>query len=328
MNKIAVIGSNCFTGSHIVNALLESDGNEVFAISRSPENDDLFLPYANNRNGNFLFKQLHLLNDFKSLTDHLDEFAPEIVINVAALSEVALSIEVPKEYYEVNTLAVVNLCNHLRKQAYLKKYVHISSAEIFGSCKGPVREDSIFLPSTPYAASKAAADMYINTMIKNFNFPATIIRSTNVYGKHQQLFKIIPRTAIYLKLGKTIELHGGGNAVKSFIHVRDVVNGMMMTLENGYPGTYHFSVSSDMTVSDIVRKTCDLSGYDFENSTIEIGERKAQDGRYLLDCSKAENELGWTPKENFESGISEIIEWIDNNWDEIKNKPLVYIHKT
>lgn len=311
-----------------MDAMLEMDGNEVLAISRSPENDDLFLPYAEKRNGNFHFKQLHLVNDFKSLTDHLDEFAPEIVINVAALSEVALSIEAPKEYYEVNTLAVVNLCDHLRKQDYLMKYVHISSAEIFGSCKGPVHEDSIFLPSTPYAASKAAADMYINTLIKNFNFPATIIRSTNVYGKHQQLFKIIPRTVIYLKLGKTIELHGGGTAVKSFIHVRDVVNGIMKSLENGHPGTYHFSAPSDMTVSDIVRKTCDLFGYDFENSTTVIGERKAQDGRYWLDCSKSENELGWTPKEDFDSGIRETIEWIDSNWDEIKNKPLVYIHKT
>ena len=323
----AVIGSNCFTGCHIVDSLLDEPENRVIGISRSPEYKDFFLPYKQRENYDFTFHQINAVREFDKLMVLLDKSKPEVVINVAALSEVGLSNHSPVEYFDINTTAVVKLCNQLKDRDYLKYYVHISSAEIFGSCKDKVTEESLFNPSTPYAASKAAADMYINTICKNFNFPAIIIRSTNVYGRHQQLFKIIPRTAIYLKLGKTIELHGGGGAIKSFIHVRDVVHGMMLAIEKGKTGTYHFTEPSNQTIADIVRQVCTLMGYDFEESTLVVGERLGQDARYWLDCSKAARELGWKPQVSFERGVKEVIEWIDKNWDKVQQEPLVYIHK-
>ncbi|HLO50030.1 MAG TPA: GDP-mannose 4,6-dehydratase, partial [Kamptonema sp.] len=224
-------------------------------------------------------------------------------------------------------IRVVKLCNQLRSRDYLKSYVHISSAEIFGSCADQVTEETLFNPSTPYAVSKAAADMYLNSISKNFGFPAIIIRSTNVYGRHQQLFKIIPRTAIYLKMGKTIELHGGGTSVKSFIHVRDVVQGLLLALKQGNPGTYHFTVASDQTIADIVRQVCAGMGYDFDKCVQVVGERLGQDSQYLLDCSKAERELGWQPQVSFEQGVQEVVEWVESNWSAIAQEPLVYIHK-
>lgn len=322
-----VIGSNCFTGSHIVDALLDAPGNRVIGVSRSPEYKDFFLPYKQRQTNNFRFHQIDLVRRFDELVKLLDEVKPQVVINVAALSEVALSNERPEEYFETNTLGVVKLCNYLRRCSYLERYVHISSAEIFGACEKPVPEEMLFNPSTPYAVSKAAADMYLNTLIKNYEFPATLIRSTNVYGKHQQLYKIIPRTVISLKLGKTIELHGGGKAVKSFIHIRDVVRGVMLALERGKPGSYHFTVASDQTVADIVRQICTWMGYDFEKATRIVGERLGQDARYWLDCSKARRELGWVPQVPFEQGVREVIEWIEGNWAAIQQEPLVYIHK-
>src|SRR6185295_4173714 len=99
--------------------------------------------------------------------------------------------------------------------SYLDKYVHISSPEVYGTCEGNVTEESPMNPSTPYAASKAAADMLLNVYWKQFRFPLVSVRATNVYGARQQLFKIIPRSVIFIKLGKKIQLHGGGRAVKS-----------------------------------------------------------------------------------------------------------------
>jgi dTDP-glucose 4,6-dehydratase len=327
MKVYAVIGSNSFTGSHIVDALLGGQGNRVVGLSRSPEYKDFLLPYKRRSTDNFCFYQIDMVRRFHDLVRLLDEIKPHIVINVAALSEVALSNQQPVEYFETNTLSVVKLCNHLRSCSYLERYVHISSAEVFGSCDAAVTEDMSFHPSTPYAVSKAAADMYLNTLLKNFGFPVIITRSTNVYGRHQQLFKIIPRTVIYLKLGKTIELHGGGHAVNSFIHVRDVARGVMQAAERGIPGTYHFTVAGDQTIADIVRQICICMGQDFESSTRTVGERLGRDARYWLDCSKAKRELGWMPEVDFEWGVREVIEWVEENWQEIQREPLVYIHK-
>lgn len=117
-----------------------------------------------------------------------------------------------------NAVAIAKLSNFLKDQQWLEKYVHISSPEVYGTCKGVVKEDAPLNPSTPYAASKAAGDFMLFSLVKNFRFPLVMIRSTNVYGAHQQLFKIIPRSVIYIKMGKKIELHGGGRAVKSYIH--------------------------------------------------------------------------------------------------------------
>jgi len=326
-HRFAVIGSNCFTGSHFVDALLADDGNEVLGLSRSPEKDALYLPYKTRSLDHFRFRQANLSDD-SALLALLDEFQPEVVINVAALSEVVLSNFSPIEYFETNTVGVVKLCSRLREKAYLKRYVHISSAEIYGSCPHPITEEQPLNPSTPYAVSKAAADMYLLTLAKNFDFPVTLVRSTNVYGKHQQLFKIIPRTAIYIKQGRKIDLHGGGRAVKSFVHIRDVVRGTLMALEQPQPDTiYHFSTRSDATIADIVRTVCDQMGEDFAANVNVVDERLGQDARYTLDFTKAERELGWEPQVKFEDGVRETIDWINENWDRVRSEPLQYVHK-
>ncbi len=327
MTVYAVIGSNCFTGSHIVDALLEDPSNRVLGISRSPENKPLYLPYKRSREANYEFHRIDVVRQFEDLIELLDQRRPQVVINVAALSEVALSYEWPVAYFEINTLAVVKLVNHLRRCDWLECYVHISSAEIFGPCSGPVTEDARFNPSTPYAVSKAAADMYINTVVRNYRCPAIIVRSTNVYGRHQQLFKIIPRTVINLKMGKTIDLHGGGRAIKSFVHIRDVVDGLLLTVAKGKTGTFHFSVASENTVADVVRLVCEKMGCDFQKATRTVGERLGQDSRYWLDCTRAERELGWAPKMPMPQGVAEVIGWIEDNWDEIKAEPLEYVHR-
>ena len=326
MKKVAVIGSNSFTGSHFVSALLDMPNVEVIAISRSPQPNAVFLPYDTNHS-RLDFHSIDLVQDFDRIVTLLEAEKPEQIINVAALSEVALSIQRPIEYYATNTLAVVQLGDFLRRCEWLDRYVHISSAEIYGSCPRAVTEDQPFRPSTPYATSKAAADLHLDTVIKTNGFPITTVRSTNVYGRHQQLFKIIPRTVIYLKLGQPIELHGGGRAIKSFVHIRDVVRGALQAIERRVDGTFHFSEPSNDTIAEVVRMVCDLAGHDFDQHVVMVGERQAQDQRYWLDCSKAQRLLGWAPEVDFRDGILEVIEWIARDWEQIQHLPMTYQHK-
>ncbi|MDX6770464.1 MAG: GDP-mannose 4,6-dehydratase [Elusimicrobiota bacterium] len=323
---VVVIGSNCFTGAHFVDALLGA-GHRVVGVSRAPESKPLYLPYKSRAGAQFEFRRLDLVTQMPAVLEFLSQRRPSVVVNVAALSEVALSNESPVEYYETNTLAVVRLTDFLRRQPWLERYAHVSSAEIFGSCSAPVDESALFNPSTPYAVSKAAADMHINTLIKNFGFPAALIRSTNVYGRHQQLFKIVPRAVIRIKQGKLIELHGGGLAKKSFIHVRDVAAGLLRILEKGALGTFHFSVPSDRTVAGVVRVVAEAMGKDFDAVARTVGERLGQDAAYTLDCSRAARELGWKPAVRFEDGVRETVEWIEANWTEVAAEPHEYRHR-
>ena len=325
----AVIGSNCFTGSHIVDLLLQKAENEVVGISRSQEKSGVFLPYKwHPVAGRFQFHQVDLVRESDRLIELLDDLKPAYVINVAALSEVGLSNSQPVEYFETNTMGVVKLCNQLRSRGYLKRYVHVSSAEVYGSCAHPLKEEAPLNPSTPYAASKAAADFYLLTLWRNFGFPMNLVRSTNVYGRGQQLFKIIPRTVIYLTKGQKIELHGGGKAVKTWIHIRDAAKAVQAVLERGKPGEiYHFSDENSCTITDLVRRICQEMETVFDACTTSVPERLGQDAKYVLDYSKARRQLGWRPEVPFEEGIREVIDWVRENWEDMADEPLLYVHK-
>jgi dTDP-glucose 4,6-dehydratase len=145
------------------------------------------------------------------------------------------------------------------------------------------------VPQNSYAASKAAADLYLLTLVKNFRFPLVMIRSTNVYGAHQQLWKIIPRSIISLKMGKKIQLHGAGMAVKSYIHIRDISRGELAAMEMGNVGTiYHLSPDRGYAVRDVVRLICELMGRDFKASTVAVGERLGQDAFNVLRMAGVE----------------------------------------
>ena len=328
MNYV-ILGSNGFSGSHLVDALLTDPSNRVVGISRSSEKAALYLPYRARNSGSFWFHQCDIVRDFPSLLRVLDRIRPECIVNYAALTEVYQSSLTPVEYFETNTLAVVRLCDELRKRDYLKGFVQISSAEIYGSCDRPVDESTPPCPTTAYAASKAAADAYLLSLFKHQGFPVLIIRSTNVYGRHQQLYKIIPRTIIRLRRGERVELHDGGRFIRPFVHIRDACRGVLKAIERGTPGSiYHFSPDSNRSVAEVVRKICERMGRDFHEWTVSVEERTGHDLRYWLDCSKAATELGWHPQIPFEEGLDEVIRWIEDNWEEVSKEPHAYVHRT
>ncbi len=329
MQKIIVFGSNAFSGQDFVDLLLDDPDRKVIGISRSPEAPDFLLKYKTHANrDNFRFYQLDMNTDMDKILSLLDTERPDAIVNFAAQSEVAPSWDHPEQWFMTNTVSLAKLVNHLRKQDYLKRYVHISSPEAYGSCVGTVTEETPDNPSTPYAASKSAADMLLETYRRQFDFPLITIRATNVYGARQQLFKIICRAVIYMKLGRKIQLHGGGKAVKSYIHIRDVSKGELAALEQGRIGErYHLAPQSGVAICDLVRTLSDLMGLKFNDVTEIVGERPGQDAAYIISAAKAKQELGWQPEISIDEGLSEVIDWVEDNWQAIADHPHEYEHK-
>ena len=327
--KIAVIGANSFSGQDFVDLLLDVPDNEVMGISRSAERSDLFLKYRLRSDlSRYRYFQIDLNQQMPELLELLDAERPEYIVNFAAQSEVAPSWEHPDHWFQTNSVALAQVINHLRKRDYLRRYLHISSPEVYGTCVGRVLESAPLNPSTPYAASKAAADLLLFAYYRQFGFPLVMVRATNVYGARQQLFKIIPRSVIYLKLGRRIELHGGGTAVKSYIHIRDISRGELAILEQGQLGQiYHLSPDRGVAVREVVQTICELKGQRFQDATTVVDERPGQDAAYIIDSSRARAELSWSPQIGLEAGLAEVTTWVDKNWDEIQRQPLTYQHK-
>lgn len=326
---IVVLGANSFSGQDFIDLLQQEQVGKVIGISRSAEKGPLFLRHrARTAAGEYTFHQLDMNRDMEEILALLDRERPEWIVNFAAQSEVAPSWERPQDWYQTNCVALARLVNHLRYQDYLERYLHVSSPEVYGSCQGRVLETAPFNPSTPYAASKAAADMLLETYRKQFDFPLLTVRATNVYGARQQLFKIIPRSVIYLKKAIPIQLHGGGVAVKSYIHIRDVSRGELAILQQGKIGElYHLSPDQGVAVRDVVNEICRLSGREFAQAVQVVEERPGQDAAYVIDSAKARRELGWQPTIRLKEGLAEVVDWVEEYWSEIEGQTLDYIHK-
>lgn len=328
IKKVLVVGSNSFSGSDFIDLLLETGEYSVAGISRSVEKSALFLPYKRHAGAGFEFHQMDINKDMAKIKRMISAYKPNYIVNFAAQGEVAPSWNNPMQWFQTNTVAITELADFLKDCKFLKRYVHISSPEIYGSCVGTIKEDAPPNPSTPYAASKAAGDLSLFTFVKNFKLPLVMIRSTNVYGAHQQLFKIIPRSVIYIKSGRIIELHGGGAAVKSYIHIRDISRAELAAMENGrYGQIYHLSPDRGIAVKDVVNIICDKLKVDFKKATKVVEERLGQDAAYVIDSTKARTEFGWSPSISMEEGLSGVVDWVTDNWEEISKEPLEYIHK-
>lgn len=326
---IVVLGANSFSGQDFVDLLLDEPSYRVIGVSRSAERSPLFLRYRRRPElSRYRYHALDLNRDNAAILDLLDAEKPQWIVNFAAQSEVAPSWDRPEDWYQTNTVALARLINHLRRKDYLERYVHISSPEVYGSCIGTVLESHPINPSTPYASSKAAADELLTVYRKQFGFPVMFIRATNVYGAGQQLFKIIPRSVIFIELGQTIELHGGGRAVKSYIHIRDVSAGEKAVLERGQLGQiYHISPNAGTAVRDVVDRICQLMGKPFDQATRSVAERPGQDAAYVIDSTRIRTELGWAPRIALEAGLAEVVRWVQTNWDDVRTLPLSYEHK-
>jgi dTDP-glucose 4,6-dehydratase len=329
--RIFVIGSNSFSGASFVSHCLR-EGWEVSGTSRSPEAHPVFLPYRWQRSpeelSRFCFAQLDLNLHTAELLDAIADFNAPYVVNFAAQSMVAESWEHPEHWYQTNVVANVRLHDGLRKMPGLRKYVHVSTPEVYGSCSGDVREDAPFNPSTPYAASRAACDLHLQTFIRQYNFPAVFTRAANVFGPGQQLYRIVPRTLLFLALGQKLQLHGGGHSVRSFIHIDDVSDGTLRAALSGEPRqVFHLSTKRTISIRDLVALMCEQAGVKFEDFAEIVADRPGKDSAYLLDASLARTKLGWQDQVSLEEGIADTKRWIESNLETLREQPASYIHK-
>lgn len=328
MQTAFVVGSNSFSGACFTDYLLEQ-GVSVIGASRSPEPIPAFLPYKWHGHRNFRFHQLDINKNLAEMVELLNDVKPEYVINFAAQSMVGESWQHPGDWFMTNTVSTIKFHDELRKLNFLKRYVHVSTPEVYGSCSGFVTEDFPFNPSTPYAVSRAAADMSLRTFRAAYNFPVVTTRAANVYGPGQQLYRIIPRTILFILLGRKLQLHGGGMSTRSFIHMRDVSDATWRIMQNGRDGeTYHISTNEVISIRELVERICAKLNVRFDDQVEIVGERMGKDSAYHLDSSKLRSELGWQDCIKLDQGLDECIAWVRTHFEALKAQPYDYMHKT
>lgn len=326
--KFFVIGSNSFSGASFVDLAL-TNGFTVFGLSRSTSPNNVFLQYSNNKfkEENFKFYQLDLNKNIDEIMQLIMQEQPQYIINYAAQSMVAESWKYPEQWFMTNAVSTSVLFDKLKDCKFLKKYVHVTTPEVYGSCSGFIGEDAPYNPSTPYAASRAAGDMSLKTFVQNYQFPAVSTRAANVYGPGQKLYRIIPRAILYIKQEKKLQLHGGGHSERSFIHIDDVSQATLKIALGGMVGeTYHISTKSSITIRNLVDMICTKMGVDFNNCVDIVDDRPGKDATYLLNSAKIRDSLDWRDSISLESGIDNVISWVDANIVILEKEIDHYVH--
>ena len=327
MESIFVIGSNSFSGASFIDFALQK-GVGVTGTSRSAEPIDAMAPYKWGDHSKFEFHQLDLNEDLDRISDLLHLTKPRYVVNFAAQSMVGESWQHPEHWFMTNVVSTIKLHDTLRKCDFLERYVHVSTPEVYGSCNGFVDEGYPFNPSTPYAVSRAAADMSLRTFHATYKFPVVTTRAANVYGPGQQLYRIIPRTILFILLGKKLQLHGGGVSTRSFIHMHDVSEATWKIMCGGRNGeTYHISTGEVVSIRELVERICSKLNVKFKEHVEIVGDRMGKDSAYHLDSTKLRTEFGWADRVALDQGLDDCITWVRNNFEALKNSNYNYSHK-
>jgi len=237
----------------------------------------------------------------------------DAVVNFAAESFVDRSINNADPFLVSNIRGTFTILDIITKQK--KRMIQISTDEVFGSLsKGSAGEQAKFNPSSPYAATKAAAELLIKSFSVTYDSDVVITRCTNNYGPRQFPEKLIPKTIILAKQGRNIPIYGNGKNLRDWIFVDEHCDAVYEILINGKSGqAYNISANNEISNMQIVNKILEIM--DKSDDLIEfVEDRPGHDQRYSLDSSKIKNELGWSTKINFEEGIRKTIEWYEKNF--------------
>lgn len=328
MTRVFVLGSNSFGGASFVDYALD-EGCEVFGVSRSEEVHPVCRPYIDNPNvDRFTYRQMDVNNDLKAIVAAVHEFQPDYVADFAGQGMVAPSWNWPEQWYQTNIVSKVQLHNALRELKSLKRYVRVSTPEVFGDCDGLIDETQSYNPSTPYAVSHAAIDMSLTAFHRQWDFPVVLTRFANFYGPGQQLYRIVPKTIICGLTNQTLMLHGGGHSTRAFIHGRDVASGVYKAMTVGESGeAYHFTTDPFVTIRQLVKSIATLLGREMSDFVQETEDRPGKDKAYLMKADKAANNLGWTPEFTLQQGLEQCISWVRENIDTINSMEQNYVHK-
>ncbi|MEO0137972.1 MAG: dTDP-glucose 4,6-dehydratase [candidate division WOR-3 bacterium] len=248
-----------------------------------------------------------------------EKFRPDAVINFAAETHVDRSIMSPAPFIKTNVVGVGVLLN-LSLKYQIKKFLQISTDEVYGSIlHGSFREDSPLDPSSPYAASKAAADMLVLSYYKTHGLPILITRSSNNYGPYQFPEKLIPLVILNALNNRKIPVYGDGMNVRDWLYVEDNCEAIDLVFHEGKIGEiYNIGGENELTNLYVVKYILRLLGKS-ESLITFVKDRPGHDRRYSLSLSKIRRQLGWHPKVSFETGLKRTIEWYRKNQKWLKN---------
>ena len=314
---IVVTGGTGFIGSNFIHYLLEKYSDyRIICLD--------CLTYAGNMQNlssvlnhpNFRFVK-ESITDRQAVYHLFEEENPDIVVNFAAESHVDRSIENPQIFLETNVTGTSILMDACRKYG-IRRFHQVSTDEVYGDL--PLDRPDLFFTeetplhtSSPYSASKAAADLLVQSYHRTYGLPISISRCSNNYGPYQFQEKLIPLMIINALNDRKLPVYGKGENVRDWLYVEDHCKAIDLIIHKGRDGeVYNVGGHNEMKNIDIVRLICRILGKP-ESLITYVEDRKGHDLRYGIDPAKIHNELGWSPETRFEEGIIRTIQWYIKN---------------
>lgn len=325
---ILVTGGSGFIGANFILNWFSENEEPLVNLDK--------LTYASNqdnlkhlKNSKNYFFEKGSIEDLSLVTALLEKYQPRAVINFAAESHVDRSISDSDDFIQTNILGTHTLLKASLKYFEILKgsekdnfrYIQISTDEVYGSLKDKdpqSLEDSPYFPNSPYSASKASGDHLARAWHETFGLPVITTNCTNNYGPFQHEEKLIPLMISHSLKGKKLPIYGDGSNVRDWLYVKDHCDALSLVLKKGRTGeTYNIGGKNEIKNIEVVTQICNLlddvypkkNGGSYSDQITFVEDRLGHDYRYGLNISKIENELGWSPKENFDSGINKTVEW-------------------
>ena len=309
MTVVLITGGCGFIGSNFIRLLLETDSTvhvlnfDKLTYAGNPEN---LRDLANHPRYQFVHGDI---TDRQQVRDALSKGVKHL-LHFAAESHVDRSIQDAGPFVTTNVLGTQILLDAAREYK-LERYVQIRTDEVYGSlgATGLFTEETPLAPNSPYAASKAAADLLVRSYVHTFHLPAVITRCSNNYGPYQFPEKLIPLFITNLQRGEPVPVYGDGLNVRDWIHVRDHCLAIDRVWRQGRVGeVYNIGGHCERTNLELTYALLDAMGK--PRSMIRyVKDRPGHDRRYAIDCTKIEKELGWRPSVGFEEGLRQTVQW-------------------
>ena len=314
MSKILVTGGLGFIGSNFIRYILEKYSDveiinlDAMKYGSNPKN---LKEYEKDDRYTFIKGDISDYDLMKKIVKDVD-----ILVNFAAETHVDRSISNPHSFLKSNVIGVFTILEAIRKYNPNIRFIQISTDEVYGDIlKGSFKEEDRLKPSSPYSASKAAADMFVLAYVRTYDIDAIITRCTNNYGPYQFPEKLIPKTIIRASMNLKVPVYGTGKNIRDWIYVLDHCEAIDLIIKKGEKGEiYNISSYEEKSNLEVVKTILRLMNKD--ESLIEfVEDRPGHDLRYSLDSTKIRKELGWKPKYSFEDGIKMTINWyLNNEW--------------
>ncbi len=325
MLKLLVTGGLGFIGSNFIKKIL-TEKNDIQIVNVDAELEGSNLKNTNEiqDSQNYEYVKGNITN--KNVMDKVIEKC-DVVVNFAAESFVDRSILDANPFLVSNIRGAYTILDIITKQK--KRMIQISTDEVFGSLsEGTATENSKFNPSSPYAATKASAELLINSYSITHNSDVIITRCTNNYGPHQFPEKLIPKIILLANQDKKIPIYGNGKNVRDWIHVDDHCEAIFSVLNDGKKGeSYNISANNEIDNLTIVKKILEIMGKT-EDLIEFVEDRPGHDFRYSMSSKKISKELNWKTKYTFDEGLDDTINWYLNNLEKLDNTSTIISDQT